>query len=231
MRVCVFFLFISIMASKGKEQKRVHIAESKEDGDDEFVPIDDDADSVYPEIGQTIVLDSGTYNIRIGLSGEVSPSHIIPTVDDWASIESVDSQPVIRGVIKDFDHILSAWRKLITSSLSMEATDHAMILSEPFDITSSDRERLTEVLFESLHCPAFYVSPSTHFTLYATGRTSGGVVVMAYDFFSSTRTRSTRADRACRSAWPTPWKRRIACLSWTRSTYLCWSASRSSTAV
>ena len=128
-----------------------------------------------------MVLDSGTYQIRIGVSGASSPSHIIDTVDDWTAIEDISQQPVKFGAVSQWKHVLDRWTDLIESKLKFTATDHALILTEPFDVTKSNREKMTEIVFEQLHCPGFYVSPSSLFSLYSTGRTSGCVLDFAYD--------------------------------------------------
>merc|ERR1712228_291657 len=58
---------------------------------------------------------------------------------------------------------------------------HPIILTETHDVTKDDRNKLTEMIFECIQSPAFYVSPSSLFSLYSTGRTSGCVLDFAYD--------------------------------------------------
>ena len=146
-----------------------------------FERIEDDADSVYPQIGATVVIDSGTYNIRCGLSGAQDPSHIIDTAEDWNSIKSINEQPIIYGDINKWDYIQKKWLSIIEEQLNFDTTEHALILTEPYDISKKSREKLTEIIFEEIQCPAFYVSPSSLFSLYSTGRLTGCVLDFAYD--------------------------------------------------
>ena len=147
----------------------------------DFKRIEDDADSIYPQIGRTIVLDSGTYNIRCGLSGEQQPSHIIDTAEDWTSIKSINEQPCIYGTINNWKYIQTKWLNLIQNELKFDSSEHALILTEPYDITKINREKLTEIIFEEIQCPGFYISPSSLFSLLSTGRLTGCVLDLAYD--------------------------------------------------
>eukprot|EP01083_Nonionella_stella_P037842 103124_1 len=142
--------------------------------------IADDDDRMFPQIGKTLVVDGGTYNTRIGVSGEKAPLATVDTAK-WASIKEQTQQPIVYGTINKWKDIERLWLDLLEEQLKFDTTEHPLILSEPHDISKANREQITEMIFESISSPAFYISPSSLFSLYSTGRTSGCVLDFAYD--------------------------------------------------
>ena len=133
-----------------------------------------------PEIGKTVVIDSGTYNIRAGYSGEKEPT-IIRNTADWDSLSKQSDQPIIAGKINNWNQTEKLWQNLFENKLQIKCEEHPIVMTEAFDVSKKEREHVTQLLFELFAFPAMYLSQSPLFSLYATGRTSGIVVDMAYD--------------------------------------------------
>lgn len=69
------------------------------------------------------------------------------------------------------------WSHLFdSSSLATKSSDHPVLLTEAPHTSKTQRERAAQVMFESLHVPALYISPSSTLALYASGRTTGVVL-------------------------------------------------------
>eukprot|EP01060_Flectonema_neradi_P008994 TRINITY_DN16437_c0_g1_i3.p1 TRINITY_DN16437_c0_g1~~TRINITY_DN16437_c0_g1_i3.p1 ORF type:complete len:421 (+),score=84.82 TRINITY_DN16437_c0_g1_i3:68-1330(+) len=67
---------------------------------------------------------------------------------------------------------------------NIQDPNQPLLLSEPVltDLTSAkeNREKITEILFESLGIPSLYISQAPVLSLYSSGRTTGMVVEMGY---------------------------------------------------
>lgn len=142
---------------------------------------------------EAIVLDFGSYSSRIGFAGEDSPRCIVPTdvgVDKGASPSYV-VEPYYkkgketmeihnpmneRGLIEDWDAIEAIFDHACADSLSIEASEHPVMLAEPNFNTRALRERFTELLFEKYDIPALFISKSAVLSCFANGRSSGLVI-------------------------------------------------------
>ena len=180
-----------IYENYGNVQSDINDEESEEDAKEsasnasfqdmnKFYDDHDDNDD-HPQIGKTVVIDGGTYNSRIGISGERKPAYVVDTAQDWAAIQSQEQQPLVYGAINQWDKVQKLWLNLIEGKLKFDTSEHPIVLTETHDVTKDDRNKLTELIFEGIQAPAFYVSPSSLFSLYSTGRTSGCVLDFAYD--------------------------------------------------
>jgi actin-related protein len=147
---------------------------------------------------QSVVVDVGSRNTRVGFSGEESPRTLMrscvglphakrprPTLlqhrlDVVTGDEAYDdcglldlSWPVRNGHVCDYEGL----EKLLFGALIDEACvppdATAFLFLEPADQPRRDRERLCELLFESFNMPMVGLLTSTAATLYSAGRTSG----------------------------------------------------------
>ncbi|CAJ1036570.1 Actin, putative [Leishmania lindenbergi] len=147
---------------------------------------------------QSVVVDVGTRNTRVGFSGEEAPRTILrscvglpctkrprPTLLQHPfDIVAGDAAyqdggllaltfPVRTGHVHDYD----ALEKLLFYALVEEARVPPdalpFLFLEPADHSRLDRERLCELLFESFNIPLAGLLTNTAATLYSSGRTSG----------------------------------------------------------
>lgn len=147
---------------------------------------------------QSVVVDVGTRNTRVGFSGEEAPRTMLrscvglpgtrrprPTllqhpfdiaIGDAAYNDSgllSLTYPVREGHVYDYN----ALEKLLFYALVEEARvtpdTSPFLFLEPADQSRLDRERLCELLFESFNIPLAGLLTNTAATLYSSGRTRG----------------------------------------------------------
>ncbi|XP_060640644.2 actin-like protein 9 [Anolis sagrei] len=137
---------------------------------------------------RAVVIDTGTGACKAGFAGQEIPQVSIRTLighltgKTWPDIlkGEVDiSLPVRHGVIVDWEAADFLWKQLF-SELNALPEEHALLMSDPPLCPITNREKLVEVVFESLNSPAMYVACQSVLSVYAHGKTSGLVVETGY---------------------------------------------------
>jgi len=131
-----------------------------------------------------LVIDIGTSNIRVGLSGDDDPLKIL---DPKGSVNN--------GAISDFDgikQILHTAIKEIRASESDapsgegdskgndEEFPFSLMISEIANNSRSNRKKTLEICFESLKSHGVLLIPSVLLTLYSYGKQTGSVIEMGH---------------------------------------------------
>lgn len=81
-----------------------------------------------------------------------------------------------RGAITNWDAMEALWRHTFNSELKADPESYPVLLVDALVDPKANRERSTELLFESFNAPALYVALQAVLSLYATGDTAGLVV-------------------------------------------------------
>ena len=68
------------------------------------------------------------------------------------------------------------WHHIFYKELNVDPQKHPVLLTEPPLNSKANREKMTEIMFESLGFPAMYVAMQAVLSLHASGRTSGVVL-------------------------------------------------------
>ncbi|KAH6867738.1 actin family [Thelonectria olida] len=84
--------------------------------------------------------------------------------------------PIEHGVITNWDDMEKIWHHTFYNELRVAPEEHPVLMSEAPINPKSNRERMTQVVFETFNSPAFYVSIQQALSLYASGRTTGLVL-------------------------------------------------------
>lgn len=84
--------------------------------------------------------------------------------------------PMHRGAVMDWAGAEEVWRHVTSDLLSVAHSEHPFLVTESALNSRSNREKLAEFFFESLHAPSLYVSVPAVLALYASGRTTGIVL-------------------------------------------------------
>ncbi|KAK9393890.1 actin-like [Crotalus adamanteus] len=146
-----------------------------------------------------LVVDNSTRNCRAGFAGEDLPRTVLPPVigrpKQQSAVEDAtgkayyvgrDAQsrrdtltlkyPIENGFITNWDDMEKIWHHIFYNELRVAPEDRPVLLSDrPVNIRS-DREKMTQIMFESFNTSAFYLAIQAVLSLFASGRTTGVVV-------------------------------------------------------
>eukprot|EP01084_Bolivina_argentea_P116448 206910_1 len=147
---------------------------------------------------KAIVIDNGTGMMKAGISGENAPSTIFPTLighlkqsplyhgmpkKDYIGKEIQSKlaalslmHPIEYGKIKRWTDMECIYSHIFENELKISPEEYGILITEPALTTKSDREKLTEMMFETFNCFKYYCSQQSILALYASGRTSGVVL-------------------------------------------------------
>ncbi|WMV26720.1 hypothetical protein MTR67_020105, partial [Solanum verrucosum] len=148
---------------------------------------------------QTLVIDCGSRMTKAGFAGDDSPRAIFPSivgrprhtgimVEMGGKTSYVGDQalgrriflsrnyPIEEGVVRNWDDMEKIWHHTFYHELRVSPAEHPVLLTEaPFN-PKPNREKMTQVMFETFNVPAMYVENQAVLSLLANGRTNGIVV-------------------------------------------------------
>ncbi|MCJ1296848.1 hypothetical protein MMC34_008416 [Xylographa carneopallida] len=84
--------------------------------------------------------------------------------------------PIEHGIVVNWDDMEKLWHHTFSYELRVNPEDHPVLLSECPLNPRGDREKMTQIVFESFNAPAFYVAVQAVLSLYASGRSTGVVI-------------------------------------------------------
>jgi len=145
-----------------------------------------------------IVIDNGTGLIKAGFAGLDSPDAVFPSivgrpyqndkkkVDTKCSFVGNEAQsqlnhlslkcPFTQRIATDWDTIETLWHHTFSNELSILPKEHPVLLTEPPLNPMANREKMTQIMFETFETPAAYVAIQGVLSLYASARTTGVVI-------------------------------------------------------
>ena len=88
--------------------------------------------------------------------------------------------PIEEGVVASWDDIEKVWHHTFYNELRIQPGEHAVLLTEPPLNPKENREKMTQMMFETFNTPSMYLAMQPVLALYASGRTTGTVVESGY---------------------------------------------------
>jgi len=142
-----------------------------------------------------IVIDNGSGFIKAGFSGEESPRHLFPTITGHTKVDGVyvseekkesivgtEAQqkfgilnikyPIQQGIITDWDEMLKIWHHCLFCELKIAPEEHNILLTDSPCNSRENREKMTEIMFESLNVPSLYISAQSVLAAYSVGKST-----------------------------------------------------------
>ncbi|XP_008325830.1 actin-85C-like isoform X2 [Cynoglossus semilaevis] len=146
-----------------------------------------------------LVLDNGSGLMKAGFAGDDAPRALFPSVvgfprqqgtmvgigqkEAYVGDEAQSKRgmltlkyPIERGIITNWENIEKIWHHTYYNELRVPPEEHPILLTEPPLNLKANREKMTEILFETFNVPAMYVAVQAVLSLYASGRTTGVVL-------------------------------------------------------
>ena len=156
----------------------------------------------------TVVIDVGSGLVKAGFGGEDGPRSIFNSIvgtpkqvglmvgmelqeryvgDDAISKYEIMnfSYPIQRGEVTDWDKFENLMHYLLYSEMKVVPEEVSILITESPRTSRENREKLTEILFETFNVKRLHIANSSMLGLFSYGKTSGLIVDSGFNITST----------------------------------------------
>jgi len=86
------------------------------------------------------------------------------------------SYPIEEGIVNDWDDMEKIWSHCFTNEFKMHPEEHNVMLTEAPMNPKANKEKMSQIMFETFNVQGLYVAIQAVLSLYSAGKFSGIVV-------------------------------------------------------
>jgi actin-related protein len=146
-----------------------------------------------------LVIDNGSGLCKAGFSGEDAPRTVFPSIvgvpkvaglmvgkdrqDSYVGQEAQERRgvlilkhPIEHGMITNWDDMEKVWHHTFYNELRVSPEEYNVLLTEAPQNPKANREKMTQIMFETFNTQGIYISIQAVLSLYSAGKTTGIVM-------------------------------------------------------